>query len=84
MRAATGLLKLLSTITMTTPSSKDTQQLYSGKVVSQFAGMMLGELPKDQQDFERLLDELLPGTNLDTAVGTGHMLEALQKIDANH
>jgi hypothetical protein len=80
---ATGLPNLLSII-MTNSCSNDTQQLYSGKVVSQFAGMIPGELPKDQQDFERLLDELLPGTNLDTAVGTGHMLEALQKIDANH
>jgi ubiquinone/menaquinone biosynthesis C-methylase UbiE len=69
---------------MTTPSSKDTQQFYSGEVVSQYAGMMPAELPKYQQDFERLLDELLPGTILDTAVGTGHMLEALQKMDPNH
>eukprot|EP00980_Cylindrotheca_fusiformis_P012480 scaffold3070_cov128-Cylindrotheca_fusiformis.AAC.5 len=40
-------------------------------------------MPKYEKDFERLLDGLLPGRILDTAVGTGHMLEVLQTMDPN-
>lgn len=59
----------------------DTQAFYSKEVVSQYAGMMATEIPKYQADFERLLKDLPPGPILDTAVGTGHMLEAIQKLD---
>ena len=59
----------------------DTQKFYSADVVSQYAGMMASEIPKYKPDFERLLKDLPQGPILDTAVGTGHMLEALQKMD---
>ncbi|KAL3942814.1 MAG: hypothetical protein SGBAC_003052 [Bacillariaceae sp.] len=62
--------------------SEDTQKFYSGDVVSQYAGMMAAEIPKYSKDFEQLLKDLpKDGPILDTAVGTGHMLEALQKLD---
>ena len=43
--------------------------------------MMPAEVPKYKQDFERLLHDLPLGTILDTAVGTGHMIQELKKME---